>query len=242
MRAVLHAGGSRHTLMVVVLLGLLSATGCGSGQANHAARTPTASPSATWAPTATALPTPKLLYQADFSQGLSAWQATAGWSIQNGAPQSDTGQDRTVTIPYQPATSSYAVEYTMQVVDPLEGGACAVAATPVPGKDGYQVRLDGMLALGHSEFALHPQFGVTIDPSGDQDLGTAAPTVDFELGVHVTTYRIEVRGPTVMVLVNGRRISPVATSTKTATLSSGPLTITCSLASARFSALTISAI
>ncbi|MGH2485019.1 MAG: hypothetical protein ACRDHE_03305 [Ktedonobacterales bacterium] len=241
MRAVLHAGRSRHALMVVLLLGALSAAGCGSGSATRAARTPTASPTATTPATPSATATPKLLYQADFSKGLSSWQATAGWSVQNGALQSDTGQDRAVTIPFQPATSSYAVEYTMRVVDPKEGGACAVAAAPAPGKDGYQVQLDGMLALGNSEFALHPQFGITIDPSGHQDLNGAA-TVDFELGTHVTTYRVEVRGATARVLVNGRRISPTATSTKTATLSSGPLTITCSLASARFSALTISSI
>lgn len=241
MHSALHAGRVRWALKVVILLALLSAAGCGSSKASHTARTPTAPPTATWAATATPLPTPRLLYQADFSQGLSSWQATAGWTIQNGALQSDTGQDRAVTIPFQPATSSYAIEYTMQVIDPLEGGACAVAAAPSAGSDGYQARLDGMLALGHSEFALHPQFGVTIDPSGHQDLNGSA-TVDFELGTHVTTYRIEVRGATALVLVNGRRVSPTATSTNTATLSSGPLTITCSLASARFSALTISAI
>lgn len=184
---------------------------------------------------------PRVLYQADLAKGLADWQATAGWTIQQGALQSDTGENRQVTIPYQPMTTNYAIEYTMQIVDPKEGGACMVAAAPTSTSDGYQVRLDGMLALGNSQFALHPQFGVTIDPTGHEDLNTAA-TVDFELGTHVTTYRIEVRGPLVIVLVNGRRLSPPAQSTVTATLSTGPFTISCSLASARFSDLTISSI
>lgn len=221
-----------------LLLGSLVLAGCGGGSG---ARTPTGVvtvPSGT----ATATSAPRLLYRADWSQGLTAWQASAGWSVENGALQSDSGEQRKVTIPYQPTTSNYAVEYTMQVVDPKEGGECAVAAAPAPGQDGYAVGLTGMLALGNSEFALHPQFGVTIDPSGDQETGTSAPTVDFELGVHVTTYRIEVRDATVIVLVNGRRISPPATSTKTKTLSPGPLTITCSLAGTRFTALTISSL
>lgn len=223
--------------LALVLWILAGLAGCG-GRAAHPQTSPTLSaPSGT--PTATSAP--RVLYRADWSKGLADWQATAGWSVQQGALQSDTGENRMVTIPFEPATSNYAVEYTMQVVEPKEGGACAVAAGPTPSSDGYQVRLDGMLALGNSQFALHPQFGVTIDPTGHQDLNTAA-TVDFELGTHLTTYRIEVRGPLVIVLVNGRRLSPPAQSTKTPTLSTGPLTITCSLASTRFTALTISSI
>lgn len=235
MCTLLHVWRPRRALSL--LLALVALAGCASSQSGHAARPSPTTPPGTPTPTSP----PRVLYQADWSKGLAAWQATAGWTIQQDGLQSDTGENRTVTIPFEPTTSNYAVEYTMQVVDPLEGGDCAVAAAPTSTSDGYQVRLDGMLALGNSEFALHPQFGVTIDPTGHQDLNTAA-TVDFELGAHVTTYRIEVRGPLVVVLVNGRRLSPPAQSTKTATLSTGPLTISCSRASARFSALTISSI
>lgn len=238
MRALLHARSSRQAPLAL-LLALVWLGGCSSGQAGHATRTPTLAPPG--APTATS--TPRLLYQADWSKSLSAWQATAGWSIQNGALQSDTGQDRTVTIPYQPETSNYAIDYTMQIVKPLEGGECDIAAAPTPAKDGYEVRLYDMLALGNSEFALHPQFGVSIDPLGDQDTSIGiTPWVDFELGGRVTTYRIEVRGALATVLVNGRRISPAAQSVKTSTLSNGPLTFTCSLASARFSSVTVSSL
>lgn len=236
MRAICHPKRLLR-LRAMLLVGLFGLAGCGAHAAHPSAGSTPSAPSGT--PTATSAP--RILYQADWSKGLADWRATAGWAVQQGAMQSDTGENRQVTIPFDPPTSNYAVEYTMQVVDPLEGGACSVAAAPTATSDGYQVRLDGMLALGNSQFALHPQFGVTIDPTGHQDLNTAA-TVDFELGTHVTTYRIEVRGPLVIVLVNGRRLSPPAQSTTTATLSTGPLTISCSLASARFSSLTISSI
>lgn len=238
MRAFLTARHPSRALALLLLLTLVALAGCGG----HTSHTPANSTPSAPAGSPTATSAPRVLYQADWSKGLGDWQATAGWTVQQGGLQSDTGEDRTVTIPFQPTTSNYAIEYTMQVIDPQQGGACNVAATPAPGSDGYQAGISGMLALGHSEFALHPQLGVTIDPSGDQEMGSGAPTVDFELGAHVTTYRVEVRGSTVVLLVNGRRLSPPATSMKTATLSTGPLTITCSLASTRFTNLTISSL
>lgn len=228
---------ARRPLRALALVTFIALAGCG-GRAGH---TPSSATPGGPVGTPTATSAPRVLYSADWSKGLADWQATAGWKVEQGALQSDTGDNRQVTIPFEPVTSNYAVEYTMQVVEPKEGGSCVVAAAPSPASDGYQARLDGMLALGNSQFALHPQFGVTIDPMGHEDLSTS-PTVDFELGTHVTTYRIEVRGPLVIVLVNGRRLSPPAQSTTTATLSTGPLTISCSLASARFSSLTISSI
>lgn len=187
-------------------------------------------------------PTPAVVFQADWSKGLAGWQASPGWSIKDGALQSDIGDNRTITIPYLPVSGNYAVEYSMQVIDPRDGGECDFLAPHTAGSDGYALRLWNLLARGHVQFALHPQFGMTIDPVGKvgEDPENYGAWGDYEPGPSARVYRLEVSGPTVSLTIDGRRYQSV-TSAYTSSLSRGPLAFTCSLASIRISAITISA-
>lgn len=225
-----------HTLVLALtLLGVFAALLTACAPAASTSPTPT-TPPATPTPTRT----PTLLFTGDWSQGLAGWQATPGWSIVNGALQSDGGDGRSVTIPYHVAVSTYALEYTMAILQPRDNGEFDASAAPAPGSYGYQLRLYNMLSPGHVQFALHPQFGVTIDPIGTQN--SPSPWVDFEPGTRPHRYRIEIRGPMATVYVDDKRISPIAESTDTPTLSGGPLTLTCSLAVVQVSDITISAL
>lgn len=188
-------------------------------------------------------PTPVVVYRADWSKGLSGWQASPGWSIKDGALQSDIGDNRTVTVPYLPATGNYAIEYSMRVVDPRDGGECDVAVPHAASADGYTLRLWNLLARGHVQFALHPQFGITLDPVGKvgEDPENYGAWGDYEPGPSARVYRLEVRGPTVSLTIDGKRYQSVA-SAYTATLARGPAIFTCSLASIRIDSITISAL
>src|SRR5260370_26400024 len=101
----------------LVVCGNLALAGCGAvtRPSTHLIPPATATPQAT--------ATPVVLYQADFSQELANWNPSPGWTIVNGALQSDGGDKRSVTIPYQPASHDYAVEFRLRVVSvPVDAG------------------------------------------------------------------------------------------------------------------------
>jgi hypothetical protein len=194
------------------------------------------SPPATATPQATAAPT--VLYQADFSQGLASWTPSPGWTVVNGALQSDSGGRHFATIPYQPATNDYAVELWLRVVSvPADGGYFDLSDAPTPTADGYVASINMLFAPGPRPGGAHPAASVLIAPIDHQDL-SAEEVIDFEPTSNVRLYRVDVRGPTVVFSADGHAVSR-ASSTNTSLLSSGPLQLGCDLVVISVSALRI---
>ena len=203
-----------------VLLATAALAACAPSQATVKAPTATVPTSATAAPSAA----PRLVYQADWSHGLNGWAATPGWTLSGGVLRSDMGRDRTLTSPYRATTSNYAVEFRIQLVSVSTTAATeySVSADAAPGADGYMALFDHV-ALHQCMFACHPHEAVYIDPMVDQDVGTGTVQIhDFEPGIHLLTYRLEVRGPEVTLLIDGHRAS-WALGTKTPQLATGPI-------------------
>src|SRR5260370_33170199 len=90
-------------------------------------------------PTPTPLPAGTVLYQADWSHGLTGWTGAQGWKVVQGQLVSDSSGTATFTIPYRPTVSDCAVEVRIQIVRavPPYGGYYEIVAPKLPGKDGY---------------------------------------------------------------------------------------------------------
>ena len=198
---------------------------------------------ATTTPTATATPTPVVLYAADWSHGLAGWQASAGWTVVNGALQSDEGDNRSVTVPFQPAVSDYAVEFQLQIVDiPYDGGYFFLTADRASDSNGYQVGVSNLLIPGLHPAGKHPTLGAYLDPLDAEDPTMVVNSVhDYEPGPGVRTYRVEVQGRTVRIGADGRVFS-WAQNIATMRLSSGPLRLKCSGVEIRVSSLRVVAL
>jgi hypothetical protein len=173
-------------------------------------------------PTLTA--TPAVLYQADWSRGLTGWNASAGWTVVDGVLQSDVGSERSVTIPYQPVGPDYIVEFQLQVVSvPVTGGYYDLYAPPTPDANGYESGVYALQAPGPRPANVNPTSHATIDPPDAQDpLASRNSLKDFNHGTGWRTYRVEVRGPRVSLIIDGRP-NTQGSSAQTAHLSTGPL-------------------
>ncbi|HEV2235394.1 MAG TPA: family 16 glycoside hydrolase [Ktedonobacterales bacterium] len=189
-------------------------------------------------PTLTATPT--VLYQADWSRGLAGWNASAGWTVVDGALQSDVGSERSVTIPYRPAGPDYSVEFELQVVSvPVTGGYYILHALPAPDANGYQSGVYALQAPGPRPPNVNPTSHAIIDPSDAQNPLTSRNSVhDFNHGTNWRTYRVDVRGSTVSLVIDGRP-NTQGSSAQTAHLSTGPLQLMCSDVEIRVRALRI---
>lgn len=226
------------TFLLCVLVCVLAA--CSSGAGNS-------SPSATRAATPTVAVTPSpsvpsgtVLFQADWSHGLSSWSGTQGWKVVQGQLEVNSGNSATLAIPYKPSVSNYAIEIRLQVVRLLQdhGGNFLFEATKQVGKDGYQA---GVLDLKKpGPFGSHPQAQATIDPNDDMPPSCCLP-IDYEPGSDWHTYRVEVRDNGVSLLDNGSQIA-YANSNATDTLSNGPLSLNSTLVVLRVSSLRIVAL
>ncbi len=193
-------------------------------------------------PTSTATPVPpgQVLFQADWSHGLAGWQATGAWKVANGALQSDAGPALSITIPYQPTTPYYAVEYSIQIISvPRQGGYFQLVAAGAPGKDGYQAFINELRPITSKIFSIHPSVSVTIEPVNDMD--SSQQIKDYEPGTQLHTYRVEVRGGSVLFFIDDERTS-AATSSVTPKLSTGPLELQCSGVVIRISNLRITTV
>lgn len=216
-------------LAAIILLALAA---CGSAST-------AATPTSTRTPAATATPT--LLYQADWSKGLSGWNATAGWSIVDGALQSDTGDARSVTVPYQPPTQDYTVEIDLQVVNiPHDGGYYSLNVAPSASLSGYRTGIFGLRQPGVPRpNGDHPTIFTYIEPQDAQDPSSIASSVlDFEPGDGVRAYRVIVQGNAALLYVDGRFFTS-AESTQSKHLATGPLNLICGGVSIRVTGLRI---
>jgi hypothetical protein len=152
--------------------------------------------------------------------------------------QSDEGDQRSLTIPFQPTGSDYAVEAEIQVVHiPRDNGMFELAARPAPGSNGYQASITHLLTTKGQTFADHPNEAIYIDPMDGQDPNTYFVN-DFEPRDSYRTYRVEVHGRWALFLADGRKISS-AYSEQTPHLSTGPLQLLCSQVTIRVRAIRI---
>ncbi len=230
-----------------VLLGLLvgfllfSLGACAAG-----ASSPTVPPHATVpateypSPTPTPLPAGIVLYQADWSHGLLGWQGTQGWKVVQGQLETDSSSSATFTIPYQLSVSDYAFEIRLQIVRMLSqngGSSFSIFATKAPGKDGFQAGASNLVGSVTRPFGSHPQAQAYIDPYGDMSPNTGLP-VAYYPGSGWRTYRVEVQGNAVRLLVDGVQIGS-ASSQQTDVLSNGPLGLSSELVILRVSSVRI---
>lgn len=212
----------RQALSIFLVGSLLLLAACSAGTSSTSSPSPTSRASAT-TPT---LPAGTVLYQADWSRGFAQWQVTAGWMAMHGYLQSDATQNISITAPYRPVVSNYAVELRLQVVRvPEDGGFFSLSANPMPGRDGYDAAVSNLLKPGHTTGGLAPELGIMIDPLSSMDVGSVQ-VKDYDPGADWRSYRVEVREWAATFLVNGARNSQ-AVSTKTDYLSNGPIHLTC---------------
>lgn len=198
--------------------------GCATGQM---ATTPAASPVEKPAASPTAKPATTvhagtLLYQADWSRDLAAWQAGPAWSVTQGNLQLQTADTTSIIIPYKPTVANYALEARVQIVRQLidHGASFSFFAKPVAGEDGYIAGVSD-LRKGPSPAFSHPQSQIFIDPESSQRENSFRP-IDYEPGTEWHSYRIEVRGAQAIWLIDGHGVGTAA-SEKTLMLSHGPL-------------------
>ena len=196
---------------------------------------------ATSTPPPKATATPAVLFQADWSHGLEGWNASAGWSMVNGAPQSDTSDDRSLTIPFQPKTADYAVEIDLQLVEiPRDGGFYTLNADPTAALSGFRAGIYSLRKPGVARpNGDHPTISTNIDPLDAQDpSGLANSVKDFEPADGVQTYRVVVQGSAALLSVDGRFYTSAA-STQSKHLSTGPLHFKCGGVALRITGLRI---
>jgi hypothetical protein len=165
-------------------------------------------------------------FTADWSQGLSGWQATPGWTVKDGAVESGTANGLSLTIPYRPPAGTYAVELDVQVLNvPHNGGGFVLDVAQAAPIDGYQAGVGGMVVPGPRPFGLHPTIFTIIHPTDDQaSLNNNFGVTDFDPGDNVRTYRFLVDDSLLSLSVDGRTYVE-AESTQDGPLATGPLTI-----------------
>jgi hypothetical protein len=199
---------------------------------------PTASPPT---PTPTpGIPAGTLLFQSDWSKGLNSWGNPTGWTVVQGAVQSDNRSNDTLTIPYTPSSPNYALEVRFQITSvPANGGQFLIKALPVKNRDGYEGSILNLLSSApHSEFD-HPQIQIyTFSPNGED--GSFRPSV-YLPGTVPHTFRLAVQGPEVDLSADGiGKCSAI--SQQTPQLSSGPLQVIVSGVIMRISNVRITAL
>lgn len=222
---------------------IFSLGACSAGTSSTAVPPATSVPTAGHpSPTPTTLPSGTVLYQADWSHGLAGWQGAHGWKVVQGQLETDSSDPLTLTIPYRPTVTDYAVEIRLQIVRLLQqnGGYFTIFASKAPGKDGYQA---GVLNLEGSEprpNGAHPQAQVFIDPASSMAPGSGLP-IDYEPGFKWHTFRVEVQGNEARLLDDGVQIGR-ASSEQTDVLSNGPIGLSSELVVLRISSILITAL
>ena len=202
------------SLVALLSVLILLCAGCGGSPPPSGQATPVGTPAGT------------LLFQSDWTHGIADWKPTQGWTLTNGVLQSSTGDNLSLTLPYQPSVSNYAVEFRLLILDvPRSGASFALDVPPSNGRDGYSAGVADLLPDKVNLFARHPQINVLINPAHPPGSG-GGEYLDFEHHFEWRTYRVEVRGNTATIYADGHRYA-YGTSEDTQTLSTGPLQFEC---------------
>lgn len=227
-------------LSLIVLLLVLVACGAGSSPAQRqVGSSRTSLPTKSALPTATPIPVGTVLYQANWSHGLTSLQGTRGWKVVQGQLETSTGDPAMLAVPYRPTVINYAIEIRLQIVRLFQtnGGYFIIMASKEAGRDGYEAGVNGLEGSTSRPNGAHPQAQVYIDPISSMAIGSAYP-IDYEPGSQWHTFRVEVQGNEAILLVDDVQIGR-ASSEKTDLLSNGPIRLSSALLDLRVSSLRI---
>jgi hypothetical protein len=222
-------------LLAACLAGSASPSSPAARNSSSTSRGPTPTPTETVAPGT-------VLYQTDWSHGLDGWKVTGGWSVVQGDLEGVCDDTTTITAPYMPDVTNYAVEARIQVVRLLQknGGFYSIFASQVPGKDGYQAGVSRLVGPGPRPNGSNPQLQIYIEPFGAMAPGSFQPS-DNDPGTQWHTYRVDVQGNAATLVVDGVTTHSVS-STQTDLLSNGPLGLSCGMIVLRVSSFRILAL
>lgn len=220
----------RKRILCVLLCMLCLVTAACAG-ASPPSQSPAATPRPTATtplqPTATSLPAGTVLYQADWSHGLSQWQASGGWQVSQGQLEVAGNSLAKITIPYRPAVANYAIEVRLEIVSLIqgEGGYWTVFGQKQPGKDGFQAGALGIKGSEERMSGSHGQAQVYFDPLTAMAPGVGLP-VDYDPGFKWHTYRVEVLENSVRLRDNGVSLA-YGSSVDSDFISNGPIGLEC---------------
>ena len=171
-------------------------------------------PEVTPTPASTPAPTPKpapgtVLYQADWSSGLNGWPGLYGWKVLNGMLLNDgSNNDRTnwIAAPYEPGVADiadYAVEAEIQLVTEPSCVTFGVVA-----REKYQAGV----RLAWNPFPCTHEMSYVY---GDEAMiglveGGDIAAIDYTRDMEWHTYRVEVKGNTIKLLIDGASIVETA--------------------------------
>ncbi|HEV8194557.1 MAG TPA: hypothetical protein VGP82_24160 [Ktedonobacterales bacterium] len=152
---------------------------------------------------ATATPVPRVLYQADWSQGAGGWKLPTGARIVDGHLAIESSDALSLQIPYVLTTPNYAVEMDYLLQATMTGGRFGVTSRDTAGDELYAVR---MLCSPHTRVlpgtwdptkGACPGIALESTPGGKYPGGYW--TTDYAIGTGAQTFRVETRGNTVVM-------------------------------------------
>ncbi len=152
-------------------------------------------------PSATATPVPRVVYQADWSQGPDGWKLPAGAKIVNGHLELEGIDPLSLEIPYVPTTPNYAVEMDYLLQATMKGGRFGVTSRNPAGDQLYAVSMQCTPETVILPGAWDPSDGACPGVVLELTPGGAYPggfyTSDYVIGTGPQTFRVETRGKSV---------------------------------------------
>jgi hypothetical protein len=137
-----------------------------------------------------------LLYQANWSQGPAGWTMIKGWHASGGMILNDgSDSDGTIGPPFQPTGPDYAVEAEMQVVSPAKNDCDSGLGVIVRNGYGAKVRPPFRELCNPGAGTRYVSFIVKSEDFGQPQ--------QFDPGLAWHTYRVEVRGNQLSLLIDG---------------------------------------
>jgi hypothetical protein len=219
----------KRILCILFCMLCLVSAACASASPSSQSPASTPRPTATTPvqPTATSLPAGTVLYQADWSHGLSQWQASGGWQVSQGQLEVAANNLSEITIPYRPTVANYAIEVRLEIVSLIqgEGGYWVIFGQRQPGKDGFQTGALGIKGSEERMSGSHGQAQVIFDPLTAMGPGVGQP-VDYDPGFKWHTYRVEVLENSVRLRDNGVSLA-YGSSVDSDYITNGPLGLEC---------------
>jgi len=181
------------------------------------AATATTVPTATPAPSPTPQPKPgEVMYQADWTTGMNGWSGSKDWKYVSGmivddGSVSQPSKDTWIVSPYQPKTADYALEVEIQTIAPKCGkqyGADDFGIIARATNDGAIV---GGYHCAAGPFRGSPPGGLGIAATPYFTLQTDTQAYPQDAEWH--TYRLEIKGNTMTLLLDGTKRITVADNT-----------------------------
>lgn len=165
-----------------------------------------------------------VLYTANWSRGLSNWHASSGWSVVQGQLQVNSVPETTITIPYMPTTSNYAIEVSVQLIKVLKkaDNQFFIVDQPNSNGDGFDA---GFQSLYQPTELPAPDFytGFIQVIAKNLNASDGVQQIDYVPGYRMRTYGVEVSGNQVALFVDGTKVS-TSTSLESA-FSNGPIVL-----------------